>query len=221
MNDMNTAITQALPKPTFVDLLLEKKKLVIGIILIIAVTAGGVFFWMQKTKADEEKASLALSKAVTWIEAGDSVKALKGLKEVVSGYGSTPSGNMARLYLGTIYYNLNRPDEALAMYNAFSNGNKDLQASALAGAAACRVQKKAFGAAAESYEKASATAENESLKAMYLNKAAENDIEAGKPDKAAKLLDQVIKTWPGTSSAAVAQRTTWRLSGQGVQFVTP
>jgi predicted negative regulator of RcsB-dependent stress response len=221
MNEMNKAVTQALPKPTFVDLLLEQKKLIIGIILIIAVTAGGAYFWTQKTQADEEKASLALSKAVTWIETGDSVKAVKGLKEIVSGYGSTRSGNMARLYLGTIYYNMNRPDEALAMYNAFSGGNKDLQASALAGAAACNVQKKAFTAAAESYEKASATAENESLKAMYLNKAAENDIEAGKPDMAAKLLNQVIKSWPGTSSAAIAQRTMWRLAGQGVQVVTP
>ncbi len=222
MNELNTArITQALPKPTLLDLLLEQKKLIIGIILIIAVTAGGVFFWIQKTKADEEKASLALSKAVTWIETGDSVKAVKGLKEIVSGYGSTTSGNMARLYLGTIYYNLNRPDDALAMYKAFSSGNKDLQASALAGAAACDVRKKGFTAAAESYEKASATAENESLKAMYLNKAAENDIEAGKPDKAARLLEQIIKSWPGTSSAAVAQRTMWRLSGQGIQTVTP
>jgi predicted negative regulator of RcsB-dependent stress response len=222
MNEMNTArAPQALPKPTLIDLLLEKKQLVIALILIIAVTAGGVFFWMQKTKADEEKASLALSKVVPWIETGDSARATKELKVIINSYGGTPSGNVAKLYLGTIYYTMNRPGEALAMYNAFSSGNKDLQASALAGAASCNVQKKAYAAAAEGFEKASATAENEALKAMYLNKAAESDIAAGKPDKAVKLFDQIIKNWPGTSSAAVAQRSLWRLAGQGVQVVTP
>jgi len=222
MNDMNTArAPQALPKPTFIDLLLEKKKLIIGILLIIAVTVGGVLFWMQKTKADEQQASLALSKVVPWIETGDSVKAVKGLKEIIAGYSGTPSGNMSRLYLATIYYTMNRPDEALPLYNAFTSPTKDLQASAIAGAASCNVQKKAFTAAAEGFEKASATAENESLKAMYLNKAAESYIAAGKPNQAVKLFDQIIKSWPATSSAAVAQRTMWRLSGQGVQVVTP
>ncbi|NTU67505.1 MAG: tetratricopeptide repeat protein [Chlorobiaceae bacterium] len=222
MNEQNTAhAVQALPKPTIIDLLLEKKQLLIGIFVALAVIVGGVLFWMQKTKADEENASLALSKAAVWIQAGDSERATKALKGIVDSYGGTASGNMARLYLGTIYYTMNRPDEALAMYRAFSSGNKDLQASALAGAASCNVQKKAFAAAAEGFQKASDTAENESLKAMYLNKAAENDITAGKPADAVKLLDKVVKSWPGTSSAAVAQRTMWRLSGQGVQVPAP
>jgi predicted negative regulator of RcsB-dependent stress response len=222
MNEQNTArAVQALPKPTIIDLLLEKKELLIGLVIAIALIVGGALFWMQKTRADEERASLALSKASVWIQTGDSERATKSLKDIVTSYGGTASGNMARLYLATIYYTMNRPDEALAMYRAFSSGNKDLQASALAGAASCNVQKKAFTAAAEGFEKASDAAENEALKAMYLNKAAESDIAAGKPDQAVKLLDKVVKSWPGTSSAAVAQRTMWRLSGQGVQVPMP
>ncbi|MCE1274822.1 MAG: tetratricopeptide repeat protein [Chlorobiaceae bacterium] len=211
----------ALPKPGFIDLLLEKKQLLITIVVLIALTAGGVVFWMQKSKADEEKASLALSKVVPWIQTGDADHATKGLREVIGSYGGTRSGNMAKLYLATIYYTMNKPDDALAMYNAFKSDNKDLQASALAGAAACNVQKKAFAAAADSYEKASDAAENEALKSMYLNKAAENLIAAGKTGDAVKLLDKVIKSWPTTSSAAVAQRSLWRLSGQGVEVPAP
>lgn len=222
MNEQTTARPmQALPKPTFIDLLLEKKQLLIGLVLAIAITAGGVIFWMQKTKADEEKASLALSKAAVWIETGDSARATQALREIISSYGGTSSGTTAKLYLATISYTMNKPDEALALYQSISTGNKDLQASALAGAASCNVQKKAFSAAAEGFEKAADTAENEALKAMYLNKAAESDIAAGKPDLAVKLLDKVIKSWPGTASAAVAQRSMWRLSGQGLQVTAP
>lgn len=222
MNEQPTARTiQALPKPTIIDLLLEKKQLLVGLVLVIALLAGGTFFWMQKTKADEQKASLALSKAAVWIQTGDAEKATRSLKEIVDSYGSTPSGNMARLYLATIDYNLNRPDEALTLYRAFSSGNRDLQASALAGAASCNVQKKAFAAAAEDFEKASEKAENEALKAIYLNKAAESDLSAGKTDQAVKLLDKIVKSWPGTSAALIAQRTMLRLSGQGIQVPLP
>ncbi|NTU58055.1 MAG: tetratricopeptide repeat protein [Chlorobiaceae bacterium] len=227
-NDMNTSQPQkALPAPTISDRLLElyikQQKLIITILVVLCVGAGGYFLWMQKTKADENAAALALAKATTLIQAGDLAKAVdgdgttKGLKGIVGSYGGTPSGNMARLYLGTIFFNSNKPDEALVMYNAFSSPNKDLQASALAGAAACHIQKKAFAEAAAGYEKASAAAENEALKAMYLNKAAESYVAAGTPDKAVNLFDQVIKRWPGTSSAGVSQRSLWRLSGEGVQ----
>lgn len=222
MNEIHTAHTpQALPKPTIIDLVLEKKKIIISVVVLLAVVAGGVFFWMQKTKADEEQASLALSKVVPWIQTGDADHATKGLREIIAGYGGTPSGNMARLYLATIYYTMNKPDEALPLYKEFSSPNKDLQASALAGTAACHVQKKSFPAAADSYQKASDTAENEALKSMYLNRAAESLIAAGKPDEAVKLFDKIIKSWPGTSSAAVAQRSLWKLSGQGVQVPAP
>ncbi len=222
MDDLNAAPLQSAPKKlSLIDLLILKKQLVVTILVVIAVAAAGVFGWMQKQKADEEQASLALAKVTPWIETANADKAIKGLNSIVSSYGDTPSGNLARLYLATIYYTLDRPGDALPLYNAVKSPNKDVQASAQAGAAACNVQQRAFEKAAAGYEQASGTAENEALKAMYLNKAAENDIAANQPDKAVKLLDRIIKTWPASSSAAVAQRTMWRLSGQGVQVVIP
>ncbi len=205
---------------------IKQQKLIIGIVVVLCVTAGGYFLWMQKINADENSASVALAKVTTWIQTGEIAKAVdgegatKGLKGIVGSYGSTTSGNMARLYLGTIYFTSNKPDEALVMYNEFTSPNKDLLASAQAGAAACQIQKKAFTAAAAGYEKASATAENDALKAMYLGKAAESYAAAGTPDKAAKLFDEIVKKWPGTSFAGVAQRSLWRLSGEGVQSTT-
>ncbi|NTV66905.1 MAG: tetratricopeptide repeat protein [Chlorobaculum sp.] len=225
---MNTTQPQkALPEATFSDRMLEisikYKKQLTALVIIICLAAGGTLFWMQKSKVDEAQASLALAKITPWIEMGDLNKAIngegsiKGLNGIAKSWGNTPSGKTASLYLAYIMLNSGKPDEALSLYKSFSSDNKDLQASAFAGAAACHVAKKAFGEAASEYEKASETAENESLKAAYLNKAAESYVSAGQNDKSVKLLDQVIKSWPGSSSAGVARRTLWRLAGAGVQ----
>ena len=232
MNDTNTPRAQrALPAPTIGDRLIEAflrfRTLIISIVVILAVAAAGYFFWMQKTKTDEANASMALAKVNSWIQTGDLEKAIdgdkstKGLKSIISSYGDTPSGNISRLYLATLYYSMNKPDMALATFKSFTHNNKDLQASALAGEAACYVQMKSFAKAADAYSNASTAAENEALKSQYLNKAAENQDAAGAPDKAVKIYQEIIKTWPGSSAAGVAQRSLLRLAGEGVQFVQP
>ena len=224
---MNTTQPQkALPKPTFSDRMLEigikYKKQLTALFVIICLAAGGTLFWMQKSRVDQAEASLALAKITPWLETGDINRAMngegsiKGLNAIAKTWGGTPSGNLAKLYMGNILLNNGKADDALAMYKGFKSDNKDLQSSALAGAAACHVGKKAFAEAAPEYEKASETAESETLKSMYLAKAAESYAAAGQPDKAAKLFDQVVKTWPTTSSAGMAQRALLRLAGSGV-----
>lgn len=226
---MNTTQPQsAPPKATLTDRLLvmaiKRKNVIIPLVIAISLAAGGGLFWMQKTKADEALASIALSKAIEMIKIGEIDKAVegdgpvKGLKGIAQTWGSTASGNMSRLYLAAIYFNSGKVDAALELYKAFNGKNKDLRAAALAGAASCHIQKKAFATAAPEFEKASETAENETLKAMYLKQAAECYNFAGKPDKAVELFVKVIRTWPGSSSAGVAQRTLLSLEGQGAQI---
>jgi tetratricopeptide (TPR) repeat protein len=201
--------------------ILRYKTIIIAFVLLLAVAGIGAYAWIQKTRADEQKANLELSTIAPYMHAGELRKAIdgdkniKGLKSIVSDFGGTASGNMARLYLGTIYFSMHQPDSALVMYRSFSHTNKDLQAAALAGQAACETEKKEFAKAAASYEKASTTAENDALKSDYLNKSAENLVSAGSVAKGRALYDQIIKSWPGSSAAGVAQRSLWRLSGSG------
>ncbi|RXK88318.1 tetratricopeptide repeat protein [Chlorobaculum sp. 24CR] len=224
---MNTTQPQkALPEATFSDRMLEigikyKTQLTV-LFVVICLAAGGALFWMQKSRVDEGEASLALAKLTPWLETGDVNKAIngegsiKGLNAIAKMWGVTPSGKLARLYMANILLDSGKPDDALAMYKGVQSDNKDIQASAFAGAAACNVEKKAFVEAAPAYEKASETAENEALKSMYLDQAAASYALAGQPDKATKLYDQVIKTWPGSSQAGTARRALMRLSGAGV-----
>jgi tetratricopeptide (TPR) repeat protein len=224
MNDLNVSnVPQAPEKPSFADNLIASairyKNIIIGTLLVALVVAGGVFFWMKQMQGNEEKAALMLSRIMPVMESGDLRKAidgdktLPGLKSVIGQYGSTPSGNMARLILATAYYSMNKPDSALAMYGSFSHKNKDLEAAAFAGSGACHMQQKQFAKAAEDYEKASAAAENEALKAHYLVRAADNDYLAGQTAKARTRYNEIVRQFPGSSAAAIAQRSIWKLSG--------
>jgi len=229
MNDFNTAADQQVSdqqvseKPSFADTLLaaaiKYRNLLIGGVVLCMIIAGGTWFWIQKTQADEQKASLALSRVIPYMQTGDLEKAIsgatgsEGLKAIAEHYGSTPSGNMAKLYLGAIYLSTNKPDAARVMYESFSHKNKDLMAAALAGSASCLTEKKQFAEAADGYEKASSSASNEALRSAYLVRAAETRLAAGQPDKAKKMYDDIIKQFPGSPSAGFAQRAQLRLSG--------
>lgn len=227
-NDMNTLQPpNEHPVPTLSDRLLAfaimRKKPLIALVVVISLSAGAALLWMQKTRADEASASIALSKAIALLNTGQIDKAIegngpvKGLKSIVKNWGGTASGNMGRLYLATLYYDTGRYDEALGMYNSFSGKNIDMKAAALAGAASCHLQKKAFPTAASEFEKASETAENHSLKAMYLKQAAECYDLAGQPDKAGELIVHLIRTWPETSFAAMARQKIPFLEGKGAK----
>ncbi len=206
---------------SWLEITMLHKNKIIALVSILLIAGGGIFYWMQKSRVDEQQASLALSKLTPAIEAASkpgeaSNKALaSNMQTIIKRWGYTPSGNKAKLYLATLYYNSGKPGEALALYAKVKSGNNDLQASAIGGAAACHVQQKQFAKAATAYAKASETADNEALKAMYLNKAAESYVLDKQPAEAVKQLEKVIKSWPETSSAVVAQRTLWRLEGSG------
>lgn len=228
MNEQQTAgqaqKTGQLPLSDRIAIVFEKhRKPIITLVTLLVVAGAGALLWMQKTKMDNEQASIALSKITPWIEEGDEAKAIngsggtKGLKAIASEYGNTTGGNLARLYLATIYFNQGKNDAALALFDAFSHKDGDLKASALAGAAACRIQKSEFAKAAEGYAKASESARNESLKGQYLNKAGDAWVLAGKPEKAKPLFDDVVRQWPGSSPAREAGHALLRLSGSGVQ----
>jgi len=206
----------------WLEIVMLHKNKIITLVSIVLIVTGGIFYWIQKSRVDEEQASLALSKLLPAVEAAsetgstDNEALVSNMQTIIKRWGYTPSGNKTKLYLATLWYNGGKTNEALALYDKVKSNNKDLQASAIAGAAACHVQDKKFAEAATAYEKASETAENEALKAMYLNKSAENYVLGKQPAEAVKRLEKVIKSWPETSSAVVALRTLWRLEGAGV-----
>ncbi len=218
------APVQQLAKPSAEDNLLyvaiKYKAVIIAAIVLLLCAGGGTFFWMQHQKTSEEEAALQLSRVAPFLDRGEYKTAINGaakipgLKKISDDYSVTPSGNMATLLLANAYYSIKDFDSALKVFKAVSIENKDLAAAALAGTADSYVGKNQLGLAAESYQEASKKAENTVLKAQYLAHAADSYQALNQLQKASELYTRIIADYPGSTGAALAQRSLWKISGK-------
>ncbi|MCW8797003.1 MAG: tetratricopeptide repeat protein [Chlorobium sp.] len=207
-----------------IDRLLEffilHKNLIIAVTIAIVAIAGSLVYMRQQSQSAEEKANSLVSSASAsaqignWQQAIDGDASLKGLREIVNEYGSTPSGNFAKILLGDSHLALGEIDSALESYRSYSGKIPDLAASAHAGAALCLSRKKELPEAAQLYEKASETATNQALKALYLSDAADTWLSLGELDKAVTLYKDVIKKYPGLAGAAKSEESLLALAGK-------
>ena len=83
----------------------------------------------------------------------------------------------------------------------------------MAGTGDCYFSKNQFALAAESYQEAANKAENKVLKAQYLSHAGKSFQQTNQLKKAAELYTKIITSYPGTTGAAMAQRSLWQISG--------
>ena len=218
------APVQQLAKPSAEDNLLyvaiKYKAVIIAAIVLLLCAGGGTNFWMQHQKTSEEEAALQLSRVAPFLDRGEYKTAINGaakipgLKKISDDYSGTPSGNMATLLLANAYYSIKDFDSALKVFKAVSIENKDLAAAALAGTADSYVGKNQLGLAAESYQEASKKAENTVLKAQYLAHAADSYQALNQLQKASELYTRIIADYPGSTGAALAQRSLWKISGK-------
>ncbi|WP_150132340.1 tetratricopeptide repeat protein [Prosthecochloris sp. GSB1] len=193
------------------DFFLIHKNTIIAVAVAAIVAAGTLVFLNQRNYSSEEDASRLLSEAAAVMDDGDFRRALdgdaslKGLRELSEIHGSSPSGNFAKILAGDCYFALGETDSALQAYGSYAGKNKNLAAAATAGEAACLLMKKEFTKASASLRKASETALNPALKALYLSDAADASLDAGDVREAATTAGQVIENYPGYASAAKAR----------------
>lgn len=211
-------------KPDFADTLLfivlKYKNALIGALIAIVLAGGGAFFWVRNQQERETVASLELSRVAPYLDQGMYAVAINGegktpgLKKIADEYSGTPSGNMASLLLANAYYATGNLDSALKAYQAVNIGNKDLAASALAGAGACFLEKNQFAEAGKSFHDASEKAESTALKALYLAKEANSYRQSNQLAKAAELYRNIIDKYPVSQGAAISQQSLLQISGK-------
>ncbi len=186
-----------------------------GLVVVIVAT----LIFINNRRASNEKAATELGKVFPIYDAasnspamyqqaidGQPDRGIMGLKTIVDNYGSTESGQLAKFYLANSYYNVARYDDALPQFEGFSSGNKLLQASGQAGAAACHEAKGEFEKAAEAYEKAAGIVSSPLSTPEYLNSAARCYGRAGQKDKAIALLKRLKLDYPTSQYARDADR---------------
>lgn len=107
-----------------------KKPLLVAIIAILVIIAGVFSYKYFVSGPNNEKASTALGLGQQYFAQGNYDKALNGdgatyagFLKIADEYGSTDAGNLANLYAGLCYANLNKWQDAVKYLDSYSPSN--------------------------------------------------------------------------------------------------
>ena len=103
-----------------------RKAIIIAVAAIIIAVVGGFLYQAYVAQPREDKASTALAKGQEYFDAEQFDKALKGdgtgymgLLNIINDYSSTDAANLANLYAGLCYANLNKWNDAVKYLDAY------------------------------------------------------------------------------------------------------
>ncbi len=193
----------------------KNNKSIIIVLSAVILLAGGYFIYKYWFKIPEnEKAVEAIAKAQRYFASDSLHLALNGdgknpgFLKVISKYGSTPSGNLAKLYAGETYLHLGDYNNAIKYLSDF-NPNGSLQTQALVygllGDAYSELKKN--DEAIEQYKKAGAAFEqNQAMSSEYLYRAASLYEIMGKNKEAIELFQQLKDKYPRTERGFTAEK---------------
>lgn len=177
----------------------KNKNRVYTVLTVIVVLIVVVFVYFRNQGQKEETAALELSKVKNIFAMdnyqsainGDSLGISKGLQFIVDNYGSTESGETAKLMLANSFYNLRDFDKAEKYYKEYSGKNELFKSAALAGIASVYETKGDWKSAAQYYEKASKVSKNVPNNDEYVFYAIRSYFNAKDNDN----LNKVIKSF--------------------------
>ena len=111
----------------------NKKAIIYGILAVIIIIGGYLAYSTYVAAPREDEASTALAKGQEYFANQQFDKALngdgaafKGFKAIASDYSSTDAGNLANLYAGLCYANLNKWTEAAKALEEYSPANDEM-----------------------------------------------------------------------------------------------
>jgi tetratricopeptide (TPR) repeat protein len=155
-----------------------KKPLLYGAIALVAII-GASLAWKNYQAGNQTKAVQAMWKAEQMFEQDSFTVALtnpgggyEGFLGIISKYGRTPAGNMAKYYAGVSYLQLGKFDEAIKYLDDFSPSgtvSPTMKNGALADAYS---EKQDFAKALKYYKAAASDGGVDDLKALYLKRFA-------------------------------------------------
>jgi len=195
----------------------EKNKnqvyIIAGAIVVIVL---GILFYTSKQSNNNEEAVVALGKIKPAYETGNYQAAIngdslgnKGLLFIVSEYGSTENGNMAKLLLANSYFSLRDFQNAEKYYNDFGGSNKLSKVAAISGLASVKEAKNDYVGAAKDFERAANYDKENPFRDEYLFYAGRNYSMGGDKAAAKKIFDELKSDFPKSKYIAQSQRYTY------------
>ena len=186
----------------------HRKNISIAIVVIILLVAGVICYNTYVSGPREQEASTALAKGQDYFANQQYDKALKGdgagyagFLSIASDYSNTDAGNLANLYAGLCYANMDKWNEAVQYLDGFSTSDDQMiSPAAMAALGNAYAHLKQLDKAVECLKKAANMADSEamdktnnSISPVFLIQAGEILESQNKKDEAPKI-HQDIKT---------------------------
>lgn len=167
--------------------------------IALVVVAAGVYWYLNHKSANNEKANVELSRVMGLYDSGAYQEAIDGrpgtnvigLKKIVEEYGSTESGETAKIFLANSYNMLGKFDDAFKYYDDYSGGVDMYKAAALAGKASYYESKNELEKAADSFRDAARVSKENVNNADYLLNAGIDYYKTGAKEKAAEQFSKI------------------------------
>lgn len=178
------------------------KKLGLGLLaIIVLVSAFFIYRHMAANKEiDAQKAIAAAQTAFAQQQYeqalnGDGAQAA-GFLKVMKDYSGTKTANLAKLYAAICYANTDKVDDAIKMYEDFSQKDDQMVSpTSIAALANCYVKKGNNDKGVELLIKAAKAANNDAVSPVFLFQAGQIYEADGKADKALELYKQIKKDY--------------------------
>ncbi len=125
-------------------------------VAVVVVVVVGVIGYISYTRSIRREAQLRLSLVYIFIDTGSYQEALDTLRSLVTNYGKTKQGKLARYLLGHMYYAFGQLDSAIAAYEeylSYPDADSDLAAACLLGIGACYEEKSQYDKAIDYYRR--------------------------------------------------------------------
>lgn len=181
-------------------LFLQYKNAIIGCVAAIVVIVGGIICYKTYiSEPNEQKASTALAKCQENFQNGSYELALNGdslgnvgFLQIASEYSSTDAGNLANLYAGLCYANLDNWQDAATFLEKFDGADdKMISPAALGALGNAYAHLNQLDKAVSTLVKAAEKADNNSLSPTFLIQAGQILEKQDKKAEALKLYKQV------------------------------
>lgn len=196
-----------------------QKAILIAVAAIVVVVGGYFAYQEYVVKPNEAKAADLIYKAQQYFAIDSSNQVLngdgqsKGVLYIISNYGNTKSGNLARYYAGISYLKLGNFNKAVDYLGNFSTNAKQIQMVAYGALADAYSELKKNDDAVSYYTKAGKTFEkDEASSSEYLFRAALLSESIGKTKEALELYKEIKAKYPKTDKGFQADKYIYRLS---------
>ena len=212
------------------DFLLKNKKTIMYAVIALIVIIAGIILYNNFVKAPREaKASTELAKGQTMFANQQFAQALNGdstgyagFVKIASDYSSTPAGNLANLYAGLCYANLDKWEDAVKFLDKYSPANDEMVSpAAVAALGNAYAHVKQLDKAVDALKKAAKMADsqalentNNSLSPTFLLQAATILESQNKKDEALKIYQDIKKKYVNSTVAAEIDKYIERALGK-------